>query len=233
MSEKHWGDPSLSKYKGRVVFQGNNVTDQTATMAAFSDIGGSACLLSASKMADVIAVVPGNSGQQADAPQAYTQAELLGKDTWIELPRDRWPASWFTSTGKPKYRRPVCRLRLALYGHPLSGVFWERYCNGKLKKQGFERVPGWEQCFYHKQLNLFLAVYVDDFKMVGPTKNLPKGWELIQKEIRLDQPVGLQRYLGCDHIVGSVTADEVKEHLDSSQKGEVSECWNAGGEETV
>jgi len=66
--EKHWEDPSLSKYKGRVVFQGNNATDQTATMAAFSDIGSSACLLSASKMADVVAIAPGNSGQQADAP---------------------------------------------------------------------------------------------------------------------------------------------------------------------
>ena len=31
--EKHSEDPTKSKYKGRVVFQGNNVTDHTATMA--------------------------------------------------------------------------------------------------------------------------------------------------------------------------------------------------------
>ena len=38
--EKHSEDPTKSKYKGRVVFQGNNVTDHTATMAVFQDIRG-------------------------------------------------------------------------------------------------------------------------------------------------------------------------------------------------
>eukprot|EP00959_Pyramimonas_sp_CCMP1952_P059054 1233347-Pyramimonas_sp.AAC.1 len=36
------------------------------------------------------------------------------------LPKWRQPASW------AKCRNLVCRLRLALYGHPLAGVFWER-----------------------------------------------------------------------------------------------------------
>ena len=55
--------------------------------------------------------------------------------------------------------------------------------------------------------------------MVGPTLNLPKGWDLTQKEIRLDQPVGLQRYLGCDHLVGTIPASEVKENLERFQNG--------------
>ena len=49
--------------------------------------------------------------------------------------------------------------------------------------------------------------------------NLEKGWDLIRKEIRLDQPVGLQRYLGCDHLVGTISAGEVKENLELLQNG--------------
>ena len=101
--EKRSEDLSLSKYKGLVVFHGNQMTDQTAATVVFQENGSSACLLSASKVVDVISVSPGNDGQQADAPQAYTQAELEGKDTWIELPREQWPKSWFTKEGKPLY----------------------------------------------------------------------------------------------------------------------------------
>ena len=129
--EKHSEDPTKSKYKGRVVFQGNQVTDQTATMASFQEIGSSACLLTASKIADVIACEPGNGGEQSDAPQAYTQAELKGNETWVELPKENWPAEWFKkdSGGRllhPLYRRPVCPLRLALYWPPrVWGVLGE------------------------------------------------------------------------------------------------------------
>lgn len=148
-TEKHSEDEVLRRYKGRVVFQGNKVTDQSATMAVFQEIRSSACLLTASKLADAIAASPGNSGQQSDAPRAYTQAVLRGILTLIELPREQWPKHWFDENGQPKYRRPVCPLRLALYRHPLPGVFWEEHCNKGLSKCGFGKVPSWEQCFYH------------------------------------------------------------------------------------
>ena len=150
--------------------------------AVFQDIGSSACLLTASKIVDTVAAAPGNYGEQSDAPQAYTQAELQGIETWIELPRDQWPETW------KKFRRPVCMLRLALYGHPMSGVYWELHCNQRLKKKGFGAIPGWEQCFWHAELKLLLIVYVDDFKMAGPKENLEKGWKLISEEIKLDKP---------------------------------------------
>ena len=206
--EKHSEDPTKSKYKGRVVFQGNNVTDHTATMAVFQDIGSSACLLTASKVVDVVAAAPGNAGAQSDAPQAYTQAELHGTETWIELPKEQWPESW------KKFRRPVCRLRLALYGHPLSGVYCELHCNQRLQKKGFSPIPGWEQCFWHAELKLILIVYVDDFKMAGPKENLAKGWKLISEEIKLDKPTPLTRYLGCDHDFGIIEKTEVQSTID-------------------
>ena len=38
--------------------------------------------------------LPGNSIEQSDAEQAYTQSLLGGTETWVTLPRDRWPKSW-------------------------------------------------------------------------------------------------------------------------------------------
>ena len=120
-SELAKGDPGR-KWKGRVVLQGNNVKDQDANVAVFQDMTSSASLMVAGKFIDVIASLDGHSGSQSDAPMAYTQAELGGDETWIFLPRDQWPAAWHG------VRNPVCRLRLALYGHPLSGAFWEQHC---------------------------------------------------------------------------------------------------------
>ena len=111
--------PEQRTYKGRVVFQGNNVKDQDNNWAVFQEMASSASLLSASKMTDFVGNLPGNCCEQSDAPQAYTQSELGGDETWIIIPPERRPAGW------KKFRQPVCRLRLALYGHALSGCFWE------------------------------------------------------------------------------------------------------------
>ena len=84
--------------------------------------------MTASRVMDAISLLPGCSGQQSDAPQAYTQCKLgTGmeedtQETWVELPEEYWPDGW-----KGKYRRPVVRLVLSLYGHPLSGKFWGNY----------------------------------------------------------------------------------------------------------
>ena len=39
----------------------------------------------------------------------------------------------------------------------------------------------WASVFRHEELDLFLVVYVDDFKMSGPAKNIAEGWALISK----------------------------------------------------
>jgi len=48
---------------------------------------------------------------------------------------------------------------------------------------------------------LFLVVYVDDFKLAGPAKAIKKGWDLIRKGIKTDDPSPLGMYLGCRHDV--------------------------------
>ena len=50
-----------------------------------------------------------------DAKGAYTQALLLGVETWVTLPENRQPVHW-----KGKFHRPVVKLVLALYGPSMA-----------------------------------------------------------------------------------------------------------------
>ena len=80
---------------------------------------------------------------------------------------------------------PVVQLKKALYGHPDSGTFWEQHCDEHVRSVGFEPFGGeWPSCYYHLGLNLFLVIYVDDFKMFRPADKLGKGLELVAKRAR-------------------------------------------------
>ena len=190
------------KYKYRVVFQGNRVIDQNWEAAIFQDLGSTPASMEAGKVADCYGCLPGHSTQQADAEQAYVQADLTGKVTWVALPPDQWPEAW-VQEGK---QRPVVRLIKALYGHPDSGTMWERHCDKELVAQGFVPLEHWPSCYFHDKLKLMLTVYVDDFKLSGPTENLAEGWRLIgygrKGGLTLDPPTETGLYLGCKHETG-------------------------------
>ena len=196
-SELPEGD-KLRKFKGRTVFQGNNVRDENADVALFSELGSSPATMEAGKSVDAYGTQPGFVVQQNDGVQAYTQATMRGVDTWVEIPNDRWPKEW-----KGKCNRPVVKLRIALYGHPDSGGLWEQHCESQLKSVGFimPDPEGWPSVFFHPKLKLLLVVYVDDFKMSGPKESMKKGWELIGSKIDMDTPTEANRYLGCDHVL--------------------------------
>ena len=81
------------KWKGRVVFGGNNVQDEYGMAAAFPEAGSGASYASASELLDTVSMFPGNVGEQSDAPAAYTQAEMYEEDiehhntpTYVQLP---------------------------------------------------------------------------------------------------------------------------------------------------
>ena len=42
-------------------------------------------------------------------------------------------------------------------------------------------------------------MYVDDFKMSGPSKNMAEGWKLIRRGLQMDDPEPIGLYLGCVH----------------------------------
>ena len=97
------------KFKYRVVFQGNQVVTQNWEVALFQDLGSSPATMEAGKYVDAYGCAPGHSCEQADAEQAYVQAELQGVETWVALPKEAWPKSWH----KKGYDRPVVKLKKA------------------------------------------------------------------------------------------------------------------------
>ena len=64
------------KYKGRVVFRGDIVKDNSGSYAVFTEQGSSASQMTAAKIMDIISRLPGCDGQAADAVSAYTQVKM-------------------------------------------------------------------------------------------------------------------------------------------------------------
>ena len=62
-------DPAR-KYKGRAVFQGNNVRDEDGNWAIFQELGSSPATMEAARCADAYGMCPGNEVEQFDAEQA-------------------------------------------------------------------------------------------------------------------------------------------------------------------
>ena len=57
----------------------------------------------------------------------------------------------------------------------------------------------WPSNYFHAGLRSYLSVYVDDFKMSGPTQHLAKGWKLVGKRLRVGAPTDSEKHLGCLH----------------------------------
>ena len=83
----------------------------------------------------------------------------------------------------------MVRLERNLYGHPLAGLLWEKMCHRAIQKEGFEKIPGWECLFVHRKQQLFLSVYVDDFRMAGKRQKLPTMLEILRKSLQLEDSV--------------------------------------------
>ena len=134
---------------------------------------------------------------------------MQGILTWIRLPRNRWPKEWIGV-----FKDPVVLLILALYGHPDSGGLWQRHCEKALYAVGFHPLypECWPSMFWHPKLKLLLGVYVDDFKMSGPSKNIDEGWKLISSQIDMDTPEDAGRYLGCEHVFKQNVKLDVSAH---------------------
>ena len=78
-SELADGNPQ-QKYKGRVVFRGNQVWTATSDKAVFEEASCNPADMMAAKSADAWSCMPGHDCEQADAMQAYTQAPFRGRN---------------------------------------------------------------------------------------------------------------------------------------------------------
>ena len=97
-------------------------------------------------------------------------------------------------------------LLVALYGHPDSVTMWVLLCDLAVKSVGFSAVGAeWPSVYYHKELELLLIIYVDDFKLAGPEENLAKGWALLRTKLTIGPEGPLGMYLGCNQQRESMT----------------------------
>jgi hypothetical protein len=80
----------------------------------------------------------------------------------------------------------------------LAGLLWEKYQESIIMKLGFEKVQSWECLYVHREKQVFLSAYVDDYKMAGKKKNISPMWAALKGE-GLEPPVPLRSniYLGC------------------------------------
>ena len=213
------------RFRCRVVFFGDRVHTQFYEEAVFDDQGSSPATIEAARCCDAHGCVPRNDVEQADAEQAYVQADMLGSETLIVLPEEGRPEGCENMHGWSTYDRPVVRVEKALYGHPDAGTFWEKRCDERVQAAGFSPVsPEWPLCHYYTKLDLYLVICVNDFRLSGPHGNLAKGWKLLRggdEGMGLDglliedpYPVGWNAetgrrngrslYLGCYHSIFTV-----------------------------
>ena len=205
------------KYKGRIVFRGDIVKDDSGSYAVFIEQESSASQMTAAKVIEIISRLPGCAGQAADAVSADTQVKMEDApkllkipisecpDIWIRLPRHRWPNSCSSMED------PVVPLERNLYGHPLAGLLWERQFEKILLKHGWEKVSNWECLSVHGEKVLFLSVYVDDIKLAGKKQNIDPMWKVLNKEVDLGEPTSFldHVYLGCTQRQCEISKDIV------------------------
>ena len=102
--------------------------------------------MTAAKVIDVIAGLPGCAGQAADAVSACTQGQNGRCTIVIENSNVRTSryldASTKTQIAKINFQhgRRVVPLERNLYGHPLAGLLWERHFEKVLLEHGWEKV---------------------------------------------------------------------------------------------
>ena len=129
-SIKHWESPERRKYKGRLVFRGDNVKDTWGAAAQFGALYSAPTNTQAINLAVYYGLLWGNKLTAADCTRAFLQAWLvIEEETFVVLPRELWLDHWIG-----RYRQPTVQLKKALYGHPLASAFWELHL-----KQGTDR----------------------------------------------------------------------------------------------
>ena len=178
------------------------LTKVKSNKEVLTEQASSASQMTAVKVMEVIARLPGCAGQAADAVSAHTQVRMKDapKKQKLKNPksecllRHKWPKSW------SNIEDPVVPLERNVYGHPLAGLLRERQFEDVLLELGLAKVPNWECQFVHRKQWLFSSLYVDGIKMVGKKAAYESCVEETDETGRsLDEPTPFldHVYLGC------------------------------------
>ena len=185
----------MQKLKGRFCFRTPTARDEGGALAIFQEMSSRPTTIVAMNISIAYGCISGHKTTVADAIKAYIQSDLNAKQpTYIELPKHLCPKRF------RHYRRPVFRLVKALYGHPEAGGHWERHLRKIIRAMGGKEVPSHPSCFYFSETKMLLIVYVDDLMLSGPKEHHDAFWSALGKEVRVEPPEELERYLGRHHI---------------------------------
>jgi hypothetical protein len=201
-------EKELQVWKCRIVFQGSNVRTKSGVNAVelYEEVSNSPASFMASRVALGCGAMLGQNASLRDGEAAYLQSRIdtPGRiPTFVELPKEWWPDTWFVDGHKrliPKYKRPVCLMCLGLYGHPEAGALWELKLNGILDANGWRKVEGTPGVFVHEETRAVLVTYVDDMLMVAHDDIMKWLWKNLDKRIKFKDPAEeIKRYLGAYH----------------------------------
>ena len=87
-------EPKLQKCRGRVVLLGDIVKDDSRAYEVSTGQGSSASQVTAAKIMDVIARLPGCEGQAADAVSSCTLVKLEDAPKLLKTPKSECPDVW-------------------------------------------------------------------------------------------------------------------------------------------
>ena len=116
------------KYKGRVVFRGDIVKDDSESCAVFTEQGSSASQMTAAKVMDIISRLPGCDGQAADAISAETQVKMEDANKFLKIPKSECPDIWIRlPRHNGRSHGPVSKTQLFFLNGIYMVIHWKDY----------------------------------------------------------------------------------------------------------
>ncbi|CAK0849503.1 unnamed protein product, partial [Prorocentrum cordatum] len=198
--------PELKEWKGRIVFQGSNVRTKSGVSSTdlFEEVSNAPASFAAARVALAVGALRGFAATLGDAEAACLQAliDAPGRvPTFVELPAEWWPDEWFRDGAArkiPKYDRPHCRLKKALYGHPEAGALWEAKLTKILMEDGWSQPSISHPGVWLRPTGAVLVMYVDDMMMVGSGQMCAELWKKLDRNVRFKADAEfLNRYPGA------------------------------------
>ena len=196
---KHWEqDISCLKYKGRIVYRGDDIRDAEGTQVVFDPIETSTnpTALIALNLILFFGIMKGNTLSLADAVQAFLQAPLL-EETWVVLGEELWLPHWFDIYPKGIHLRV-----LTSNGRQIMAIYLDEYFLA-INAIQLESFPS-NYLIQRGSKMLLLNVYVDNLTLSGDSSLHRQFWEELHKHINIEPEVYISqegsRILGRNHI---------------------------------
>lgn len=219
----HELEPSKWKWKGRIVYRGDQVRDQDNNLLLFDQTATTPTSLIALNAALWYACRKGHTASCSDAIQAFLQSKLDDNDfTFVIIPVELWLEAW-RSKFDPTTKLAV-RLKKSLYGHPKAGLWWQQHLDRRLKNLGAQEMPMFPSNYLipwkvgSETATLLLNVYVDDLTLCGDERCHSEFWSTLRQAVKLEPEQYILGHegtliLGRKHYI-TVKDDHTKCELD-------------------